>query len=67
LFSRDIFTINGIFKRIEDFIGVRKVKLYIPTNINHYDKWVLREIDKRINNKIKEENIFKVVSNVFDY
>lgn len=48
LFSQDIFTANGILKKVESFSGVKRVELFIITETTNYNKWLLREIDKRL-------------------
>jgi DNA-binding Lrp family transcriptional regulator len=50
-FSKDIFTADGILKKVESFTGVKRVELFILTDTTSYDEWVLREIDKRLNSK----------------
>jgi DNA-binding Lrp family transcriptional regulator len=51
LFSQDIFTANGILKKVESFNGVKRVELFIITETKNYHQWVLREIDRRLNSK----------------
>jgi DNA-binding Lrp family transcriptional regulator len=48
LFSQDIFTANGILKKVESFNGVKRVELFIITETTNYHQWVLREIDRRL-------------------
>ncbi len=48
LFSRDIFTANGILKKVESFNGVKRVELCVITETTNYHEWVLREIDRRL-------------------
>jgi DNA-binding Lrp family transcriptional regulator len=51
LFSQDIFTTDGILKKVESFNGVKRVELFILTDTTSYDEWVQREIHKRLNSK----------------
>jgi DNA-binding Lrp family transcriptional regulator len=51
LFSQDIFTANGILKKVESFNGVKRVELFIITETTNYHEWVLREIDRSLNSK----------------
>ena len=51
LFSKDIFTADGILKEVESFTGVNRVELFILTDTTSYDEWVQREIHKRLNSK----------------
>ena len=48
LFSQDIFTANGILKKVESFNGVKRVELFIITETTNYHEWVSREIDRRL-------------------
>jgi DNA-binding Lrp family transcriptional regulator len=48
LFSQDIFTANGILKKVESYDGVKRVELFIITETTNYHEWVLREIDRRL-------------------
>jgi DNA-binding Lrp family transcriptional regulator len=53
LFSRDIFTADGILKEIESFTGVNRVELFVLADTTSYDGWMIREIEKRLNQKKK--------------
>ena len=60
LFSQDIFTADSILKKIESFIGVKRVELYILKDTIHYNEWLLKEINKRMNiveNRIHNQEI----------
>ncbi len=48
LFSQDIFTANGILKKVESFNGVKRVELFIITETTNYHEWILREINRRL-------------------
>ena len=41
LFSQDIFTANGILKKVESFNGVKRVELFIITETTNYHDWGL--------------------------
>jgi DNA-binding Lrp family transcriptional regulator len=67
LFSQDIFTANGILKKVESFNGVKRVELFIITETTNYHQWVLREIDRRLNSKSTRakhevESLYEVMS-----
>jgi DNA-binding Lrp family transcriptional regulator len=51
LFSQDIFTADAILKKVESFTGVDRVELFTLTDTTSYDKWVVREVEKRLNAK----------------
>jgi DNA-binding Lrp family transcriptional regulator len=51
LFTQDIFTADAILKKVESFAGVDRVELFTLTDTTSYDKWIVREIDKRLNPK----------------
>ena len=53
MFSRDIFTADGILKEIESFTGVNRVELFVLTDTTSYDGWMVREVEKRLNQKKK--------------
>jgi Lrp/AsnC family leucine-responsive transcriptional regulator len=55
LFSKDIFTADGILKEVESFTGVNRVELFILTGSNSYDDWELREIDKKLKSMIMRQ------------
>jgi DNA-binding Lrp family transcriptional regulator len=67
LFSQDIFTANAILKKVESFNGVKRVELFIITETTNYHKWVLREIDRKLNSKStrpprRVEHVLEVMS-----
>jgi DNA-binding Lrp family transcriptional regulator len=51
LFTQDIFTADGILKRVESFTGVNRVELFTLTDTSSYDEWMIREIERRLNPK----------------
>ena len=51
LFSQDIFTADAILKKVESFTGVDRVELFTLTDTISYDKWIEREVDKRLDSK----------------
>jgi DNA-binding Lrp family transcriptional regulator len=50
LFSQDIFSADSILKKVESFNGVNSVELFVLTDTTTYDGWILREIDRKLNN-----------------
>jgi DNA-binding Lrp family transcriptional regulator len=50
LFSQDIFSADSILKKVESFNGVKSVELFVLTDTTTYDGWILREIDRKLNN-----------------
>ena len=42
MFSRDIFTADGILKEIESFTGVNRVELFVFTDTTSYDGWMVK-------------------------
>jgi DNA-binding Lrp family transcriptional regulator len=55
LFSKDIFTADGILKEVESLTGVNRVELFILTGSSSYDDWELREIDKKLKSMIMRQ------------
>ena len=51
LFTQDIFTADAILKKVESFTGVDRVELFTLTDTTSYDEWIVREVDKRLNQK----------------
>jgi DNA-binding Lrp family transcriptional regulator len=66
LFSQDIFTANGILKKVESFNGVKRVELFIITETTNYHEWVQREIDRRLiakstRQKLEVEPVLEII------
>jgi DNA-binding Lrp family transcriptional regulator len=63
LFSQDIFAADSILKKVESFNGIKSVELFVLTDTTTYDGWILREIDRKLNNNDtkQEEQIGQVL------
>jgi DNA-binding Lrp family transcriptional regulator len=47
-FSKDMFALDSVIKRIESYPGVRKVDVFIPISIEYHKEVIIKEIDRRL-------------------
>jgi DNA-binding Lrp family transcriptional regulator len=50
-FSKDVFALDSIAKRIESYPGVKKTDVYIPISIEYHTEVITKEIEKKLLNK----------------
>jgi DNA-binding Lrp family transcriptional regulator len=62
LFSQDIFTADSILKEVESFDGVKSVELFVLTDTTSYDGWILREIDRKLKQKVDVGHMLEITS-----
>ena len=63
-FSKDVFALDSVIKRIECYPGVRKVDIIIPISIEYHKGTLIKEIERMITD-IREGNLrVKEISNV---
>jgi DNA-binding Lrp family transcriptional regulator len=63
-FSKDVFALDSIIKRIESYGGVKKVDVLIPINIEYHKDVLIKEIERKLVDK-REGNLWvKENSNV---
>lgn len=48
LFSENVAKVDSVLARVDSFEGVKTADAFIVTDIQYYDDWILREIDKRL-------------------
>jgi DNA-binding Lrp family transcriptional regulator len=63
-FSKDVFALDSVIKRIESYGGVKKVDVLIPINIEYHKNVLIKEIERKLVDK-REGNLWvKENSNV---
>ena len=63
-FSKDVFALDSIVKRIESFPGVKKTDVFIPISIEYHKEVILKEIERKLHNKEGQSIWTKKLSNV---
>ena len=48
LFVENVFTVDSILSKVTSFEGVKSADAYILTKWQYYDDWIVKEIDKRL-------------------
>jgi DNA-binding Lrp family transcriptional regulator len=48
LFSENVFVVDYVLARVNSFAGVNSADAYILTKWQHYDDWIMKEINKRL-------------------
>jgi hypothetical protein len=54
-FSKDVFALDSVIKRVESYPGVRKVDVFIPISIEYHKEILTKEIESLL---IKEKKVF---------
>ncbi len=63
-FSKDVFALDSVIKRIESYDDVNKVDVLIPINIEYHKDVLIKEIERKLVDK-REGNLWvKENSNV---
>lgn len=63
-FSKDVFALDSVIKRIESYHGVRKVDVLIPISIEYLKEVLIKEIEKKLVDKGEGSLWVKEISNV---
>ena len=50
-FSKDVFALDSVIKRIESYPGVRKVDVFIPTRIEYHKEVIIKEIGRKLDER----------------
>ena len=50
-FSKDVFALDSVIKRIESYPGVRKVDVLIPISIEFHKEAIIKEIERKLVDK----------------
>jgi DNA-binding Lrp family transcriptional regulator len=48
LFGENVFTIDSVLAKVDNFEGVTNADVHILTKIQYYHDWIIREIDERL-------------------
>jgi hypothetical protein len=56
-FSKDVFALDSIVKRIESYPGVRKVDVFILLTIDYHTEVIIKEIERNLADK-REGNLW---------
>ena len=63
-FSKDVFALDSVIKKIESYPGVRKVDVLIPISIEYHKEVLIKEIDRKLVEKREGSRWTKEISNV---
>jgi len=63
-FSKDVFALDSVIKRIESYGGVKKVDVLIPINIEYHKDVLIKEIERKLVDKGEGSLWVKENSNV---
>ncbi|MGH9979360.1 MAG: winged helix-turn-helix transcriptional regulator, partial [Nitrososphaeraceae archaeon] len=63
-FSKDVFALDSVIKRIESYQGVKKVDVLIPISIEYHKEILIKEIEKKLADKREGSLWVKEISNV---
>ena len=63
-FSKDVFALDSVIKRIESYPGVRKVDVFIPISIEYHKEVIIKEIERKLVEKREGSLEAKEISNV---
>jgi hypothetical protein len=63
-FSKDVFALDQIVKRIESYRGIKNIDFYIPISMEFHKEIVIKEIERIVINKEEQRFWTKEVSNV---
>ena len=63
-FSKDVFALDSVVKRIESYPGVRKADVFIPISTEYHKEVIIKEIERRIVEKREGSLGAKEISNV---
>jgi hypothetical protein len=63
-FSKNVFALDSVMRRIESYPGVRKVDVFITTRIEYHKEIIIKEIERKLVNERKRSLEAKEVPNV---
>jgi len=63
-FSKDIFALDSVIKRIDSYQGVRKVDVLIPISIEYHKEVLIKEIERKLVDKKEGSVSAKEIPNV---
>jgi hypothetical protein len=62
LFGENVFKVDSVLARVDSFEGVKTADAFIITEVQYYDDWAIREIDKRLPPQLVRKSVKKRVS-----
>jgi DNA-binding Lrp family transcriptional regulator len=62
-FSKDVFALDSVIKRIESYPGVRKVDVLIPISIEFHKEVIIKEVERKLVDKREVSLLAKEISN----
>jgi DNA-binding Lrp family transcriptional regulator len=48
LFGENVFVVDYVLAKVNSFAGVKSADAYILTELQYYDNWIMKEINKRL-------------------
>jgi DNA-binding Lrp family transcriptional regulator len=63
-FSKDVFALDLVVKRVETYPGIRKVDVFIPISIEYHKDILTKEIERKLVDKKEGSRWTKEISNV---
>ena len=63
-FSKDMFALDSVIKRIESYQGVRKADVFIPISIEYHKEVIIKQIERRLVEKREGSLGAKEIPNV---
>jgi DNA-binding Lrp family transcriptional regulator len=62
-FSKDVFALDSVIKRVESYPGVRKVDVLIPISIEFHKEVIIKEIERKLADKKEGSLVVKEIPN----
>lgn len=63
-FSRDVFALDSVIKRIQSYPGVRKGDVLIPVSIKFHKEVIIKGVERKLADKKEGSLVAKEISNV---
>jgi hypothetical protein len=63
-FTKDVFSLDSVIKRIETYPGIRKRDVFIPISIKYHKEVLVKEIERKLVDKREGSVCTKEISNV---
>ena len=59
-FSKDVFALDSVIKRMESYHGVRRVDVLIPISIEYHKEVLIKEIERNLVDKREGSSNYKL-------
>ncbi|HEX9320238.1 MAG TPA: winged helix-turn-helix transcriptional regulator [Nitrososphaeraceae archaeon] len=63
-FSKDVFALNSVVRKVESYLGVKKVDFFIPISIDYHKELIKKEVERKLGDKRELNILAKEISNV---